>query len=374
MTVRLWGGDWNKLLRLSLASLGVAVIIPALVAGVLMPGAARLLRARPVGGVVVSSQVVSRTGSQGQPRWSPRVQVRYAWGGREHTASWLDSWRDRRRREDAEAELAPWPVGTAVEVWVDPVAPTTGTQLPGFASWVAPVLVLLLAGARLLLDEWAERVARWRRARAEREGWAALDPTPLTREGFLDPRGDLWATHALPLVCAPAAWWLHATSPWLTLVGLLLVALPLGWASASFASQLAQDLRWRRARLVPADGGQPHELDLLAVPRQATPLAPRFVLRRETRASRPDSLLRRWVQDWLGNEWVPVELLQEQLLEHRRLPGQRVRLQGPSCVSPAQAIEGDPADGVEQRVRPLLLARGETLDVSFAWPTSERAR
>lgn len=372
--MRLWGGDWGKLFRLSLASLGVAVIIPALVGGVLVPGTTRLLRARPVSGVVVSSQVVPRTGSEGKPRWSPRVQVRYAWEGREHTASWLDSWRDRRRREAAEAELAPWPVGTAVEVWVDPLEPATGAQLPGFSSWIAPVLVLLLAGVRLLLDEWAQRVARWRRARGEREGWAALDPTPLTREGFLAPRGDLWSTHALPLVCAPAAWWLHATSPWLALVGLLLFAIPLGLASASFGSQLAQDLRWRRARLVPADGGQPGELDLLALPRQGTPLAPRFVLRREIRASRPDSRLRRWVQDWLGNEWVAVELLEDQPLEHRRLPGQRVRLQAPRRAAPPAPLPDSADDGQEQRLRPLLLARADALEVSFAWPASDPAR
>lgn len=357
-----------------LASLTAVPIAAVVLAQEVLPGLDRLRRTTPVVGTVVRGEVLQTSDRKGEARYEGRLHVRYAWEGKEHVTARPTSWTGSRRRAEVQAELDAVPPGTHVPVWVDPLAPDRGAARAGPARWAWPALLVLVATLRLGADSLAELLANRRRRRLGEPGVAALDPRPVEVEGLLAPRCGLLDGWALPAALAGLAWWLdsHALGPALVAAALA----QLGLVAARLGPEVADELRWRRARLEPA----PAAHDALDAAHGLTGAPPgvvdgRLRLLREVRELQAEGRVRRLLDAWLGLEWTTDELLADRPVALVR-DGDRLVLRGPTLPfgplgpDPEWAAKEAPlvVDGLERRLRQELVLDGRRGPVTFLWP------
>ncbi|MEZ4441665.1 MAG: DUF3592 domain-containing protein [Polyangiaceae bacterium] len=125
-----------------------------------------------VEGVVIESQITSRRMDEGGDKHKPVVAYRYAVDGKSYVGRRLHfhyNWSFEGHypdRGEAEALLAPYPVGAKPRVFFDPKAPEESTLQPGVdgIEYVKAGLGLLLVAVftTLLGGVWLARISAWR--------------------------------------------------------------------------------------------------------------------------------------------------------------------------------------------------------------------
>lgn len=354
--------NWNQATQAGCLTFAGLVLLVPIVVYLLAPGTTRALRARSVPATVLTSAVVERPGLDEGTCYGARVLVRYQWEGVSYTSDYFRDELGTGKRQEAEREAAAFPAGQTLTVWVDPAVPGEGTGFRGFPSWTCLAVLGLLAALRFAVDDWAALVAAWRRRRGERTGVAALDPRPLEEVGFVVARGSLWATHVLPGTCLAASWLAWASAPLLAVVPVVVLAPTVALAWAHFLRQLAEDLRWRHATLVSRQQGP----ELRAVPAREVNRLDLVVERRlEVREVVSASRVGRWVQEAAGNEWVTESVLVALTPDQRALTSTSLRLT--VQVPPPPASPPASGDGLERRVRTLLVVRSSRSVITFVW-------